>query len=58
MDHILQAPKECGMTVEIDLTVLWPIPLGIQQEIFSVQQFLYLVSMYFRSVRNGLVGCQ
>lgn len=36
-DDMFRLPKECGMTMEINFTVLWLIPLRVQQQIFGVK---------------------
>jgi hypothetical protein len=41
--------------MQVDLAIFGFVPLRIEKQIFSVEQFLNLSSMEFFAIRNGLM---
>jgi hypothetical protein len=52
-DHILDAAKECRVTMQVDLSVIGLVPLRIEEEITRVAELLNALCIEMLTIRNG-----
>jgi hypothetical protein len=53
VNDLLRGTKEGRMPMQVDRTVFRFVPLSIQQLILGIEQFLDLLGVEFRAIRNG-----
>lgn len=54
MNDMFGLAKECGVAMEIDLTVLILVPLSIEEQVFGIQHLFDLLGVEVSAIRNGL----